>query len=418
MSRWKSNFDSQQINQFIQQSLTALEGMKIEGMSQQDLAEYSRLLKVLKILSTRFSKLDPELFSINNWGNFSGWLNNAQSNITSFSQNRNIGHLQNANNALDNILNIIRPFDVGATVEEFKSIADANAVFQQKIIEELERVIARGNEVKGQLDALSNAITQAKVRLDENNQTIQQQKARLDQSIAEYQKQFSDAQEKRTKESADAFKKHSEEFSKQAKVFESQFAEAAARRKEEYEKFFEDARKQNNTHLDFLQERQEEVNRIFGAIGTTAFAGNFKTTADNEASAANLWRWIALALMAAMIAVGGYAFYYSIGHETDWRVFAFRLGTVIVLAIPAVYAANESSKHREREKFNRKVHLELASIDAYLVLLPETERNKIKGNLAEKFFGVPVLKEKGDEVTQKDLFGVLSTVLNNLTKGK
>jgi hypothetical protein len=62
--------------------------------------------------------------------------------------------------------------------------------------------------------------------------------------------------------------------------------------------------------------------------------------------------------------------------------------------------------------------LELASIDAYLVLLPEAERNKIKGNLAEKFFGVPVLKEKGDEVSQKDLFGVLTTVLNNLTKGK
>jgi hypothetical protein len=34
MSRWKSNFESQQISQLIQQSLNALEGMKIEGMSQ------------------------------------------------------------------------------------------------------------------------------------------------------------------------------------------------------------------------------------------------------------------------------------------------------------------------------------------------------------------------------------------------
>ncbi len=60
----------------------------------------------------------------------------------------------------------------------------------------------------------------------------------------------------------------------------------------------------------------------------------------------------------------------------------------------------------------------LASIDADFVLLPEDQRNKIKGNLAEKFFGVPVLKEKADEVSQKDLFGVISTVVNNLTKGK
>jgi hypothetical protein len=62
--------------------------------------------------------------------------------------------------------------------------------------------------------------------------------------------------------------------------------------------------------------------------------------------------------------------------------------------------------------------LELASLDAYLVLLPEAERNKIKGNLTDKFFGVPTLKEKTEEVSQKDLFGVISTVLNNLTKGK
>src|SRR5207249_2171607 len=144
---------------------------------------------------------------------------------------------------------------------------------------------------------------------------------------------------------------------------------------------------QSNAHLGALQKREDEVNRIFGAIGTTAFAGNYKNTADREGAAANLWRWIALSLMAAMIAVGGYAFYFSISHETDWRVFLFRLGTVVVLAVPAVYAGKESSNHRERERLNRKVHLELASIDAYLVLLPDQERNKIKGCLAEKFFG-------------------------------
>jgi rubrerythrin len=303
-------------------------------------------------------------------------------------------------------------------VEEFKSVADSNAVFQQKIIEELERVRATGGVIKKELNSLSGAIAQGKTRLDENNQTIQQQKVRLDQSIAEFQKQFSEAQEKRTKDFADSLKKNSDEFTTQEKRHETEFKDTAAKRKIEYEAFFEDARKQSNAHLDFLQKREAEVNKIFGAIGTTAFAGNFKTTADTEASSANLWRWIALSLMAAMIVVGGYAFYYSIGHETDWRVFAFRLGTVIVLAIPAIYAANESSKHRERERQNRKTHLELASLDAYLVLLPEAERNKIKGNLTDKFFGVPVLKEKADEVTQKDLFGVLTTVLNNLTKGK
>ena len=417
MSRWKTNLESQKPSEQIQSSLSLLESASVEGLSEQNLEEYSRLLKVLKVLAVRFSRIDAELFTHNTWGNLSNHLAEVQTQIRGFGQNRNITHLQNANNAVDQFLNILRPLDSEAGSEEFKAISDANTIYQQKIFEEFQRVKSRGDEVKGQLDTLSSAITQSKARLDENNQTIQQQKARLDQSIAEFQKQFSEAQEKRTKEFADTSKKNSDEFLKQAKAFDTQFAESTVQRKKEYENFFEDARKQSNAHLDFLQKREAEVDKIFGAIGSTAFAGNFKTTADNEASAANLWRWIALALMAGMIAVGAYAFYFSIQHEIDWKIFAFRLGTVIVLAAPAVYAANESSKHRERERLNRKVHLELASIDAYLVLLPETERNKIKGNLAEKFFGVPQLTEKQGQVTEKDLFGALSAALNNLTKG-
>src|SRR5438445_1973705 len=104
MSRWRTNFESQQANQLVQRCLAALEGTTIEGISPQDLLEYSRLLKVLKVLAVRFSKLDPELFNLNNWGNFSAWLNNAQNNINNFIQNRSIGHLQNANGAVDNIL--------------------------------------------------------------------------------------------------------------------------------------------------------------------------------------------------------------------------------------------------------------------------------------------------------------------------
>src|SRR5438552_3264930 len=222
MSRWKTNFENQQANQLVQGCFAGLEGTTIEGISPQDLPEYSRLLKVLKVLAARFSKLDPELFNLNTWANFSAWLNNAQNHINAFIQKRSIGHLQNANASLDNILDILRPLDAGPTVEEFKSIADANAVVQQKIIEELERVTARGKEARAQLDSLSNGIAQTKVRLEENNHVIQQQKTRLDQSIAEYQKQFSEAQEKRTRDFAEEMKKNSDEFSRQSKAFETQ----------------------------------------------------------------------------------------------------------------------------------------------------------------------------------------------------
>jgi len=136
-----------------------------------------------------------------------------------------------------------------------------------------------------------------------------------------------------------------------------------------------------------------------------------------DAAAANRLRWLALLLMLAMIAIGGLAFYHSLNHpEIDWRLFAFRLGTTIVIAVPAFYAAQESARHRERERQNRKLHIELASIAAYLVLLPEAKRHELKEKLTEKFFGRPDVMEKSDDVSKRALLRILSSVAKNLSK--
>lgn len=411
-------FEGQQINQKFDAIISALATAKVDGLSPEDLAEYYRLLKTVKILQTRISHLDPELYDANIWGNVSNWLNTVQAFANKFVQAPNVTILQNANNTVDELISAVRPFDAGVTPDENKAVVEASAAFQKQIVEALQDVKARAGESRTQLGALSEAIKQAKTRLDENDKTLQQQKARLDQSIAEHQSQFSVAQEKRTKDFADIVKSVSDELLDQKKKIEAQATKDGSMREQEFKKHLDDVRIRSDAHYEHLRAREKEVDRIFGAIGSSAFAGNFKNTADEERCAANYLRWIALILMAAMIMVGGYAFYFSISHDTDWRLFLFRLGTVVVVAVPAFYAANESSKHRERERINRKIHLELASVDAYLVLLPVDERNRIKGELAEKFFGIPEVKVNSDDVTHKDLFGLVSTVVGNLTRGK
>jgi hypothetical protein len=51
------------------------------------------------------------------------------------------------------------------------------------------------------------------------------------------------------------------------------------------------------------------------------------------------------------------------------------------------------------------------------VHLPEDERNKIKGELSEKFFGVPEVQEKTDSVSKKDLFSLIEKIIKDFTKG-
>ena len=59
----------------------------------------------------------------------------------------------------------------------------------------------------------------------------------------------------------------------------------------------------------------------------------------------------------------------------------------------------------------------MSAIDAYLVHLPEKERNEIKGKLSEKFFGVPEAHDKTESVSNKDLLGFVEKIVKDLTKG-
>src|SRR6185312_6521409 len=107
MSRWKANFKSHQIVERVQNALTALDAIKVEGMAPDVIPEYARLLKVVKILAARLATLDPELYHQNHWQTCAQWAVNLQSQIAAYAQNRNVAHLQNANTFADDLLNTL-----------------------------------------------------------------------------------------------------------------------------------------------------------------------------------------------------------------------------------------------------------------------------------------------------------------------
>lgn len=419
MSTWTQNFEALQANQRLRESLGFLDTVKTESLSSADLANLARLQKALRILDLRLSSLDPELFHPSTWGNIGSWLSNLVTYARDFAQTANISQLQNANTTVDEILNVLKPIDAGSPEGISKSHADAAAAFQQRLIDEIENLRKRSQQVEALLTSLTGTIQSSTTDVETLRQTIDQQKSRLDQSIADFQRQFSQAESTRATEYAAASQRFLTEFSTQQKNLDAEAIKGNEKREKEWVAFLEGNKEFGKEFMQFFQKRKEEVDAIFGAIGSASLSGHFASTADKDASAANLLRWIALALMGAMIVVGGISFYQSFEHpELDWKVFAFRLATVFVIAIPAIYAAQESSKHRRREQQNRKVQVELASIDAYLVQLPEPKRHELKEKLTEKFFGQPDSPEKDDSVTRHQLFDLLSDALKNLTKAK
>jgi hypothetical protein len=419
MSRWKSNFESQQALQKAQSVLDVLQGEKLKSASIPPPAkeEYDRAVKVLKLIEGRLSTLDPELFHLNHWGNFGTWLNQAKAQADAFSGNQNAGHIQSLNGYLDEILSVLKPIDGKFSDKEITAITDVSERFNQKFLGVLEQTRKKAEEIQKQYDSLSAEISQGKARLDKNDQVIESQKTRLDTSIAEFQKQFSTAQETRNLEFQKLLTQLKTAADDQSKAILENSNTASESRKTEWNNFLAGSKKTNDEHLEFLKKRKKEVDEIFGAIGQAALAGNFNETANKEKQAADGWRKIAFGFMVSMGVVAVAAFVSTFVKSPDWESFLFRIGTAFIIAVPAFYAANESSKHRNREKLIRKNFLELSAIDAYLVHLPEQERNKIKGELSEKFFGVPEVHEKTESVSKKDLLSLLEKLIKDFTKG-
>lgn len=419
MSTWKQNYESVQAPQRISEALALLDTAKTETLSPTDLVNFARLQKALRILNARMASLDPELFHANAWANVGSWLANVVTYVRDFAQSANLSQLQNANNTVDEVLNVLSPIDGAPPSEFIRALTDATSAFEQRLIDELESLRKKAQQSEAQLAKLVAQSQAATADVESLRQTIEVQKARLDQSIAEFQKQFSQAEATRAAEFATASQRFLAEFSKLKSDLDALANDAAATRAAEWSVLKEGSEKASKEFMEFFAKRQAEVNEIFGAIGSASLSGHFARTADADARAANLLRWIALTLMAAMIVVGGVSFYQSFEHpDVDWKIFLFRLGTVFVIAIPAIYAAQESSKHRRREQQNRKLQVELASIDAYLVQLPEAKRHELKEKLTEKFFGQPDSPERDEPVTRHQLFDLLSDVLKTLTKAK
>jgi hypothetical protein len=422
MTVWQSNFETTQAETRLQEVASFLEERELVAPTSDDMANFARLQKVVRVLQARLANLDPELFHPATWGSITTWLTNLHAQAQAFSQSGSASSITQANAQADEILKAL-PMGSEVPAKIAAALVKGAQDFQAKAVQLLTGLQEKGALLDQKIAAQDNSTAANLQRLNEElaalGATIEQQKGRLDSSIADFQKQFSQEQAARLAESAAVREKQAAEFTALMKAQETAADEIQQATVAEWDAFKETADNEYKEFLSQMKARHAEVDDIFGAIGSASLAGHFAKTADEDATAANRLRNYALAFMILMIAVGGLTLYQSLEHpDLPWHTFIFRLAVALVIAIPAVYAAQESSRHRRTERLNRKKQIELASIDAYLVKLPPEKQLAIKEKLSEKFFGQPDAPDKDDEVTRHELFNLLSDAVKNLTKGR
>ncbi len=324
-----------------------------ENSSKLDKESLHLFQTAIQFISSRLRNTVAILVQEADLTNASSDIENVVAYLNNFFGNENVGHLNNAKNSIKSAVNRLKnlptlsgegDFNFTKEVSLFKNIVTTkNTELEVEVGKLSSKIGELDSEIlnrKAELENLEKAIADKKVEIDNLNKLFEN---KYDKDRANYIEQLGE-QENLIKTNT-------------------------------------------NDLVAFLEKKKNEAAKIVNVIGNIGATGNFQLIANKHQTAANAWRVIALIFMTGLAGLVIWSVISLGSNEFDWMKSLLRIVAAAVLSYPATYAARESSKHRKLENFNRKLELELSSIEAFIELLPEEKKQNIKEKLAEKYFG-------------------------------
>jgi len=328
-------------------------------------------------------------------------LAGAANEIRNFISNKNIAHLTNAVNSVEQTgfpalsqIPILAGEDIGKLANDFASqvqgILKSALEERDRLRKEREDLTARVGELVSQVQKLSETV--AKQNADALNvvQAVQTQYAAKEQEFVQSSKSASDAR----------LEEH-DQLMKQLKDAAKADRDSLAARALEIVGAMEKDR-----------DHAKDVLKIIGNIGVT---GNYQKTADAETSMANVWRGITVAFFAVSIGVGVWAL--ASTHEVDLKLTIARMLFAFLILGATVYTGRESARHRTTADRAKRVELELASLGPFLESLPAEKQSELRAKLTELYFGKEgeAHQVKAD-VSAKELISLLKLAIERAAK--
>ncbi|AUD79117.1 hypothetical protein CW740_07600 [Kangiella profundi] len=174
MSRWIDIFNSHEFNNNWDSLKKEANNVNLDDNSiKTSVNEIARLNKVISFMDELLEGIDPELVPLSTWDSFNSQAIAAKDQLAYFNSNRNISHIANANNHLDNILTYIRPYMVlpkNAASAITRTINKQNKLFGNYIKELNDELISLKAEAKdsvSEINTLRGDIDKEKIEIDQ-----------------------------------------------------------------------------------------------------------------------------------------------------------------------------------------------------------------------------------------------------------
>lgn len=229
-----------------------------------------------------------------------------------------------------------------------------------------EALEARSNDLDLQVTAASTAIAAVDTQRESVEAQLARSIERADAAIATQQKQFSDAQEVRTKEASETRDKLIDDTNRALEAQEVNADSLLAA---------------IGDHVD----RAANLVSVFAAAGT---ANAYSKEAKEQGDTADNWRKVAIVLgILAGVAAGTVLLGTSNG-DSAWQLLIGKLAVGITFGGIAGYAASQSARHRRREESARHLELNLATFGSLVDELDDdalmTARAELVGTMLRR----------------------------------
>ena len=356
-----------------------------------DIEKLSYFQTVLSFINQRIKLIILDLVQLSEMDSLSSELNEGVNQINSFIGNNNEGHLINAINHFSAAINITKSFPIPISKNDF-DFSEKIANFENTVADKYKNLKEEKNELENKFNNLSNELTAHQNSIQELIEHIKGKSEEIENLSFSFQSQFDDIKTQ-----------HDQQFSTALKSYSAEIKQSKEQFRKEFDEFKNDA---NNKSLDLvssLETKHDEARTLVGLIANVGITGNYQNIANDNKKDANRWRWVAVAFMGAFSIILLITIWNLNVDGLAWQQALVRVIAAISLSYPATYAARESSKHRQLETINRNAELELASINPFIEDLEVETKQKIKGELVEKYFGN---HNNSEHLDAKDLKGL------------
>lgn len=355
-------------------------------------AAFARLIRVATYISNSIKRCDASIWTATA-------LNAAQVAVTTltnavelYESSKSVAHFEAEG---DSALDQFRTVAIARFSSSTKDAQESFALFCERAeaglasIEEVHRSIKNKElEITTAKDSFEKQLEDLANQLEAFKAQFESQKARVDELVTAQQQAFQTAQLER----ANLF---TEEAANRKLVLD----QWTTRSEGKVQAVIDEVQKVAAVNLEEMDKHRERAAEILGIVAASGVSGHYKETAERDFNSANTYRRWAFVFFVLMAGVITYVVMSVRSDSFRWEMGLFRVGVGMALLIPAYYCAKESAKHREAEKRNRRLQIELATIEPYLEKLnnPEEMRAILKDKANSYFMG-QVPREPDDDV--------------------